>query len=82
VPNLHQQVVLLLEALLARHYSVLDELLVLGALDGVEDICHPLAVEAVLVALVGQVPEGVGRRLGQLEHVLDGEPFCLWNSSN
>ena len=54
----------------------------LWALDGVKDVRHPLAVEAVPVALVGQVPEGVGRGLGQLEHVFDGEPLYLWNSSN
>ena len=71
------QVVLLLEALLARFHGVLDHLLGLGALDRVEDVCNPLVVEAVPVALVGQVPEGSCLGLGQLKHALNGEALDL-----
>ncbi len=77
MPHLHQQIVVLLEALLARLDCNLDELLELGALDGVEDVHHPFAVEAVSVALVEQVPEGDLRRPCQLDHVLDGEALDL-----
>jgi hypothetical protein len=48
----------------------------------VEDVRHPLAVEAVPVALVGQVLKSIGRGFGQLEHVYDGETLYLWNNSN
>jgi hypothetical protein len=61
-----------LEALLARLDGVLDDLLELGALDCVEDVNHPLAVEAVPAAMVEQVPECVFRRLGKLGYSLDG----------
>ena len=54
-PHLHQQVVFFLEAVLARLDGVLDHLLELGALDSVQDVGHPIAVEAVPVVLVGQV---------------------------
>ena len=57
--------------------GVLDHLLELGALDRVQDVGRPLAVEAVPVALVGQVLEGVGRSLGKLEHVFDGKALDL-----
>ena len=65
--HLNVQVVLLLEAFFARLHSVLDHLLELGALDRVENIRHPLAVQAVPVALIREVPEGGYRGLGQLD---------------
>ena len=75
--HLYVQVVLLLEALLARLHGILDQLLELCALNHVEDICNPLVVQAVPVAFIREVPEGGCRRLGQLKHALNGEALNL-----
>ena len=76
------QVVFLLEAVLARLHGILDHLLELGALDRVEDIRNPLAVQAVPVSFIREVPEGGYRGLGQLKHALNGEDLDLRHSSH
>ena len=80
--HLNVQVVLLLEAFFSCFDSILYHLLELGALYRVENIRHPLAVQAVPVALIREVPEGGYRGFGQLKHTLNGEVLDLRHSSH
>ncbi len=80
--HLNFQVVLLLEAFFSCFDSILDHLLELGAFNRVEDIRNSLAVQAVPVAFIREVPEGGYRGLGQLNHALNGEALDLRHSSH
>ena len=80
--HLYIQVVLLLKAFFSCFDSILDHLLEFGALNRVEIICNPLAVQAVLVTFIREVPEGGYRGLGQLKHALNGEALDLRHSSH
>jgi len=77
--NLARSIVLLLKSFFARLHSILDDLFKFGALNCKEDIRDPLAIETVPVPLVWQVLEGIRGRLGELEHVLNGEALDLWH---
>ena len=77
--HLNEQVILLLKSFFARLHSILDDLFKFAALKSIKDIHEPLAIETVPVPLVRQVLEGIRGRLGELEHVLNGEALDLWH---
>ena len=77
--HLNEQVILLLKSFFARLHSILDYHFKFGAVNCKKDIRDSLAIETVPVALVRQVLEGIRGRLGELEHVLNGEALDLWH---
>ncbi len=76
-PHLHVKVFLLLQAFFSCFDSILDNLLELDTLDRVELVCNTLAVEAVPVAFIREVPEGGCRGLGQLKIAFHDEALNL-----